>query len=47
MSELITRGTKAPQWEASASDGKSYKLSDVLKRDLALLIFYPGNNTPG
>jgi peroxiredoxin len=44
---LITRGTKAPEWEAPASDGKSYRLSDVLKRSLALLVFYPGNNTPG
>ena len=47
MTELITRGTKAPEWEAAASDGKTYRLSDVLKRDLALLVFYPGNNTPG
>ena len=47
MSELITRGARAPQWEATAGDGKTYKLSDVLQRDLALLVFYPGNNTPG
>ena len=47
MTELITRDSKAPQWEAAASDGKTYQLGDVLKRSLALLVFYPGNNTPG
>jgi peroxiredoxin len=30
-----------------ASDGKTYRLSEVLQRHLALLVFYPGDNTPG
>jgi peroxiredoxin len=47
VTDLVTRGAKAPEWEAAAHDGKTYKLSEVLKRDLALLVFYPGNNTPG
>ena len=47
MSELIAVGAKAPDFTAAASDGHTYKLSDVLKAKLVLLVFYPGNNTPG
>lgn len=47
MSDVLEVGSKAPLFEAQASDGKSYRLADVLKRGHAALIFYPGNNTPG
>ena len=47
MKELLTVGSKAPDWKLPANDGKTYDLSDVLRRDLAMLVFYPGNNTPG
>jgi peroxiredoxin len=47
VKDLIAVGAEAPDFELAASDGKTYRLSEVLKRHLALLIFYPGNNTPG
>lgn len=47
MKELIAVGAKAPDFELAASDGKTYRLSEVLQRHLALLVFYPGDNTPG
>ena len=47
VNDLIQVGSTAPDFELAASDGKTYRLSDVLKRQLALLVFYPGNDTPG
>jgi peroxiredoxin len=47
VKELIEVGATAPDFELAGHDGKSYRLSEVLKRDLALLVFYPGNDTPG
>jgi peroxiredoxin len=47
VTDLIQVGSNAPEFELPAHDGKRYKLSDVLQRHLALLVFYPGNNTPG
>ncbi len=47
MKGLIAVGMEAPDFELAASDGKTYRLSDVLQRHLALLVFYPGDNTPG
>jgi peroxiredoxin len=47
VNELTQVGAAAPDFELAANDGRTYRLSDVLKRDLALLVFYPGNNTPG
>lgn len=47
MKGLIEVGAEAPDFELPASDGKTYRLSEVLKRHLALLVFYPGDNTPG
>lgn len=44
---LIVPGAAAPDFTADASDGRSYRLSDVLLESHALLVFYPGNNTPG
>jgi peroxiredoxin len=47
MSEPLAIGTRAPAFEAPASDGKSYRLADQLRRGPVALVFYPGNNTPG
>lgn len=47
MSELIAPGTSAPDFALPASDGRTWRLSEVLADRHALLVFYPGNNTPG
>ena len=47
MSDLLPVGSKAPAFSAAASDGKTYRLSECLKRGHVALIMYPGNNTPG
>jgi peroxiredoxin len=47
MSDVLQVGSKAPVFEAPASDGKTYRLADVLQRTSVALVFYPGNNTPG
>ncbi|HEX9218111.1 MAG TPA: redoxin domain-containing protein [Gemmatimonadales bacterium] len=47
MSEPLAIGSKAPAFEASASDGRTYALADRLKQGAVALVFYPGNNTPG
>jgi peroxiredoxin len=44
---LLAPGTVAPDFTARASDGQSYRLRDLLQRSRVLLVFYPGNNTPG
>lgn len=47
MTDLITTGEAAPDFELMASDGNAYRLSDVLETSRVMLVFYPGNNTPG
>lgn len=47
MSEPLSIGSKAPPFNAPASDGKTYALADLLKQGPVALVFYPGNNTPG
>jgi len=47
MSEPLPIGSKAPTFNAQASDGRSYALADLLKHGPVALVFYPGNNTPG
>ena len=47
MSDLIAVGAVAPDFELAASDGKTYRLNDLLKTTGVLLAFYPGNDTPG
>ena len=44
---LLSPGTQAPDFSAPASDGVTYRLSDLLRDSRVLLVFYPGNNTPG
>lgn len=40
-------GAKAPDFVATASDGTTYRLDEMLERGHVALFFYPGNNTPG
>ena len=47
MSEPLAVGSRAPAFEAMASDGKTYRLTDLLRSGPVALVFYPGNNTPG
>ena len=47
MSDPLPIGSKAPPFTAPASDGKTYALADLLKQGGVVLVFYPGNNTPG
>ena len=49
MSEVfpLAVGSTAPEFTATASDGVTYRLSDLLARGHVALFFYPGNNTPG
>jgi peroxiredoxin len=47
MTDPLPVGSKAPAFQAEASDGKTYALAEVLKTRHAALIFYPGNDTPG
>ena len=46
-STLLEPGSEAPQFSAPASDGDVYSLDGLLSRGAVVLIFYPGNNTPG
>ena len=47
MSEPLAIGSRAPAFEAPASNGKTYRLADLLHTGAVALVFYPGNNTPG
>jgi peroxiredoxin len=47
MNGLLPAGSPAPDFTAPASDGTTYRLSLLLADTRVLLIFYPGNNTPG
>jgi peroxiredoxin len=44
---LIQPGSVAPDFTAEASDGRTYQLRRLLDESRVLLVFYPGNNTPG
>ena len=44
---LLQPGSIAPDFTAQASDGRSYRLRRLLQQSRVLLVFYPGNNTPG
>ena len=47
MSTLLSAGSPAPDFTAAASDGNTYQLRHQLAESRVLLVFYPGNNTPG
>jgi peroxiredoxin len=44
---LLEPGSIAPDFTAAASDGRTYRLHQLLSESRVLLVFYPGNNTPG
>ena len=44
---LLQPGSIAPDFTAAASDGQTYQLERLLQKSRVLLVFYPGNNTPG
>lgn len=44
---LLAVGDDAPPFEAAASDGTTYTLAGLIARQAVVLVFYPGNNTPG
>jgi peroxiredoxin len=44
---LLQPGATAPDFSAEASDGQRYRLRDLREQSRVLLVFYPGNNTPG
>jgi peroxiredoxin len=44
---LLQLETPAPDFSAPASDGHTYRLHRLLDQSRVLLVFYPGNNTPG
>jgi peroxiredoxin len=44
---LLQPGSVAPDFTAPASDGRTYNLRRLLAESRVLLVFYPGNNTPG
>lgn len=47
MTSLLKPGDPAPDFTATGSDGVAYRLSDLLAESSVLLVFYPGNDTPG
>ena len=47
MSRLIAAGAAAPDFTADASDGRTYRVSDLLAESRVMLAFDPGNDTPG
>jgi peroxiredoxin len=47
MTMLLPVGAPAPDFSADASDGRAYRLSELLAESHVLLVFYPGNDTPG
>lgn len=44
---LVSVGDQAPAFSAAASDGGTRSLDGLLQGGPVVLIFYPGNNTPG
>jgi len=47
MTGLVQVGSVAPAFSAGASDGRIYVLGALLAEARVLLVFYPGNDTPG
>ena len=47
MSSLLPAGARAPAFALYGSDGRLYRMDDLLADSRLLLAFYPGNDTPG
>lgn len=46
-SELLSVGDSAPDFTAPLSDGGTVRLSSYVGHKRVILVFYPGDNTPG
>jgi peroxiredoxin len=44
---LLAEGSAAPDFRLQASDGSARTLAGLLAAGRVLLVFYPGNDTPG
>jgi len=44
---LLSIGQKAPEFSLESSDGGTVRLSDFTGKNYLVLIFYPGDDTPG
>ena len=44
---LLEVGAAAPDFTLGGSDGRSHTLSRLLRDGHVMLVFYPGNDTPG
>ena len=47
MTDLLAVGAAAPDFSLAGSDGATHRLRELLRDSHVLLVFYPGNNTPG
>ena len=47
MMRLLAVGAPAPDFVLSGSDGREHRLQELLRDSRVLLVFYPGNDTPG
>lgn len=47
MIRLLEVGAAAPDFSLRGSDGRVHRLRDLLSGSRVLLVFYPGNDTPG
>lgn len=47
MIRLVAPGEAAPPFTLGASDGRLVTLAEALGHGSVLLVFYPGNDTPG
>ena len=47
MLRLLRPGDAAPDGELASSTGGMVRLSDCWRSSHVLLLFYPGNDTPG
>ncbi len=46
-SEMLSVGDEAPEFKGKDHEGNSVALSDFKDKKNVVLVFYPGNNTPG
>ncbi|HEU5039796.1 MAG TPA: redoxin domain-containing protein [Gemmatimonadales bacterium] len=44
---LLAPGDPAPDFTLTGSDGRIHHLGTLLRDSRILLVFYPGNDTPG
>lgn len=47
MTGLLPANAPAPEFDLEGSDHRRHRLSEVLAEGPVMLVFYPGNDTPG